>query len=144
MGAAILLAVFLPRYFGAGVPKLVKANIPLIRTTLHSDEDGKDYTVQSLFTVEMDSKTRRMVTNNNLYDLLSDIVSQMDFKELAAVNGVDYMNRFATTELNKRLSEITETKTDVYAYNFIIGDRVQFSESSNQVDEFLGGLSNRD
>jgi hypothetical protein len=143
MSVIVVLAVYLPGYIGTGAgPRSVKANIPLIRTSVKSSEDGKEYTVQSLFTVEMDNATRSSVSNNTLHEILTDIVSDMDISDLTSPDGVEYMNRYATEELNRRLSALTDTQTNVYAYDFFIGDNVQFQQPDGGASEFFDSLSN--
>ena len=138
MAVGAVIAILVPRINAAGDSGLsVKAEIPLIKTNIKTDND-KEYSVQTLFTVEMDTETRRKVNDKLLYKELSEIMEGMDIDRLSAANGIDYINQKATEELNKRLSEYTDT--NVYVHDFYIGDRVQLADTKNDINEFLGGV----
>ena len=140
MGAIVAAAIFLPQYLS--VSRVVKTDIPLIQTKIYSEKDEKSYQVQTLFTVEMDTETRRSVSNKLLFEELTKIVESMDIHELESADGVDYINRYATTELNKRLSSLTDTETNVFAYDLYIGNRFQLDDPSDQRNEFYDAMSN--
>jgi hypothetical protein len=144
MGIGVVAAIMAPQYFDVGATdRVVKTNLPLIRTTVYSEERDKDVTVSALFTVELDQETRRLVSNEILHQELTEIVSSMDMQALVAANGIEYVNNYATRELNKRLSEITETETNVFAYDLYVGDRVAFTGPENQQGEFFDAMSTR-
>jgi hypothetical protein len=143
MGLAVTAAILAPQYFTIGsAARPVKTNLPLIRTSVAAD-DGREYTVSALFTVELDAETRRSVNNDTLHAELTDIVQGMDMQALAAANGIEYVNEVATAELNKRLSDITNTETNVYVYDLYVGDRVMFTGPDDQRGEFYDAMSSR-
>lgn len=120
--AAVFIAVTV--YFGLaflGGGAMVNVQVPLIETRL-MDDNGKDVRVQTLFSVQMDSKARRVLDNATLERVLTDIINDMDVEAIMGADSVTYMNDRATARLNAFLAE-QEITTRVVVVDVLTGER---------------------
>jgi flagellar basal body-associated protein FliL len=139
LGGVLALAIIFPGAFAPVRSAYTTINLPLITTTLKSTQDGQDYKVQSLFSVQMDKNARKDISNTMLHEALSEIMSQMDLEELTKSNGIYYVNDNATAKLNEYLAGRTESM--VFVTDLYVGDRVELANDANpERDSILQGL----
>lgn len=140
LGAGIVaLAFVFPSVVNLSGNNSVTVKVPLIVTPLTSAHTGEVYSVQSLFAVKMDTKTRDKVSKDVLFDALTEIMSEMDFDAIAAQNGVEYINQYATEALNEYLKDYTDTQVAVT--DLLVSDRIKLStETPNQQNDVMKGL----
>jgi flagellar basal body-associated protein FliL len=117
----------------------VSVRVPVIRTPLVSANDGREYTVQTQFYVHMDREMLKTVKQNDLEEMLTGIMKNMDYDEINCVTGVEYINNRATEELNRHLN--TDETTRVVVTDMSTTDRIQLQDPANRVSETLKGMS---
>lgn len=148
---AITIAVFIFILVGAGIFSIyqitnspgrsdtVSVRIPVIRTPMTSASNGREYTVQTQFYVQMDRDTRRAVSNTTLEEALSEIMKDMEYDAVASLNGIDYINNRATEQLNEYLSDFTQTR--VVVTGLATDDRIQLEDDPHQMrDDAMRGI----
>jgi len=142
-GIVLAAAVFVGTAIYLGVNTLgdgdnsVSVAVPLIETKLTSAADGQEYKVQTLFSVKMDNRARRSLTNSMLEETLSGIMEQMSVDEIMAAEGVSYLNDRATEMLNDYLSARNIT-TRVVVTDIATGDRVRLTNPNGAGDRQKG------
>jgi flagellar basal body-associated protein FliL len=127
---------------GTSRSETVSVRIPLIRTPLVSASDGREYNVQTQFYVQINRAALRDVSHEMLEEALKEIMKYMDFDALAGLNGIDYINKRATEQLNDYLTDYTETRVVVTGLS--TDDRFQLEDDANQRqgDMFRGIFQN--
>jgi flagellar basal body-associated protein FliL len=117
----------------------VSVRVPLIHTPLVSEIDGQEHTVQTQFHVQMDKELLKSVNQSTLETALTEIMKTMDYDEINSVNGVDYLNKRATEELNRHLN--TDETTRVLVTDISTSSRVQLKDPSNKAGDWLKNMS---
>jgi len=140
IGGGTATALLFPRAAAVQDKVYATARIPLIVTKMESKTDGFEYNVQTLFSVRIDKAVRSQLTIAEVRETLVEIMKDVDVDELKKANGVEYVNQFATTALNKALFS-EESDTLVFVSDIFIGDRVKLKDVSNaERDQTMKGL----
>lgn len=137
-GALIALAILFPQLNKMNSGNSTTYKMPVIVTKMTSD-DGGEHTVQTQFSVKVDSKANNKVSSTTLSNALKEIMAEMDYDTLASTEGVDYINQQATEALQGYLPEYEGSK--VYLTDLYVGDNhVLSSPHTEQQQSILKSL----
>ncbi len=143
MALMVAAAIFIGRRVLADRPaSTVNVSLPLIVTPLTDSVTGKEYNVQTIFTVTLNTSARSEFTDAELLEEMSSIMQEMSMSRLLQKGRVDYLNTRATELLKERLAggEVNVLDTQVLVVDFATDDRVTLNDPKNQSNKVMEGL----
>jgi len=128
-------------FFSGGTRRPTAAgpmNLPLIKTALVA-ADGEEYVVQTRFSVQIEQAGR--VTRQQVTDMLSAIVAELDIDKITQAGGVRYIREHAAEALSGALQANAQVYLTDFAYNNK-GARVVLPEGNNTTrrDQVIRGI----